>query len=99
MAAILLDTTVVIDLLRGRPEAVQRLTEPGAAQQSVGPVGWLFLAMAHARLGNAAEARQWLEKATTWIEEDANRFDWGVRLILQHLRREAEALIPLAGAR
>jgi predicted Zn-dependent protease len=27
---------------------------------------WLFLAMAHHRLGNAAEAKKWLAKAVTW---------------------------------
>jgi predicted Zn-dependent protease len=81
-------------------EAVQRLTEPGAAQQSVGPVGWLFLAMAHARLGHAAEARQWLATAAARIEERLQGgSSWQVRVLLQHLRREAEALVSPAGPR
>jgi tetratricopeptide (TPR) repeat protein len=82
-------------------EAVQRLTEPGAAQQSVGPVGWLFLAMAHARLGHPAEAQQWLAQATAWMDErltrDPQSLGWELRVLLRHLRREAEALIPPAG--
>jgi hypothetical protein len=51
----------------GRLEAaVQSLTEASASTGGGGEVtGWLFLALAHARLGQAAEARQWLEKAAT----------------------------------
>jgi hypothetical protein len=31
-------------------------------------VNWLALAMTHQRLGEVAEARQWLDKATHWLE-------------------------------
>jgi tetratricopeptide (TPR) repeat protein len=66
-------------------------------------VNWLLLALAQQQLGHADEARQWLDKATRWIEEKApgkpkgQEVDlpvpsWGDRLEIQLLRREAEAL-------
>jgi tetratricopeptide (TPR) repeat protein len=64
---------------------------------------WLFLAMAHQRLGHADEARQWLAKAASWIEQAAPGklkdyyitvpLPWLYRLQLQLLHREAEALV------
>jgi tetratricopeptide (TPR) repeat protein len=89
-------------------EAVQRLT---AARIGFDGTGWLFLAMAHARLGHAAEARQWLAKARTHIEQqyqrrrasgwppEGSRFNWPLRVRALHLLREAEALVPPAGPR
>jgi hypothetical protein len=77
-------------------EAVKAQSEGGTAQD------WLFLAMAHRRLGHQGEARNWLEKAVNWINQaapDAPRDDarpallWTRRLELQLLRREAEALL------
>jgi tetratricopeptide (TPR) repeat protein len=77
-------------------EAVKAQSEGGTAHD------WLFLAMAHRRLGHNAEARNWLEKAVNWINQaapDAPRDDarpallWTRRLELQLLRREAEALL------
>jgi hypothetical protein len=84
---------------------VQRVTEPDA--DSAGPGGWLFLAMAHARLGHAAQARLWLARATAWLENAQSRnvtrigspLSMATRLLVQHLHREAEALIPPASAR
>jgi WD40 repeat protein/tetratricopeptide (TPR) repeat protein len=91
-------------------QAAQRLEE---AAQSLparnDPTGvllarvWLFLAMAQARLGHATEARPCLEKAAAWMEEALQRkpwekpLPWDERLILQHLRREAEALVQPTG--
>jgi Flp pilus assembly protein TadD len=64
---------------------------------------WLFLALAHSRLGHMDEARQWLDKAAQWMEqpdeakvaEDPMLFPltWTRRLEIQILRREAEALL------
>jgi hypothetical protein len=86
-------------------EAVQRLT----AGTGFDDTRWLFLAMAHARLGHPAEARQWLAKARTHIEPqyqrrrasppEGGRFGWPLRVGVLHLLREAEALIPPAGPR
>jgi tetratricopeptide (TPR) repeat protein len=61
-----------------------------------------FLAMAHARLEHAAEARRCLERANQWLDQALQRqpgdlseppLSWQQRLNLQLLRREAEALI------
>jgi len=58
-----------------------------------------FLAMAHHRLGHAAEAKNWLDKAMAGAERelrhptsDASRV-WNRRLTLQLLQREAEAVV------
>jgi tetratricopeptide (TPR) repeat protein len=76
--------------------AIQRLN---AAMQVQGQGGtaadWLFLALAHQKLGHADEAKQWLDKAVAWIEK-ADRektLSRSNRLELQWLRREAEDLI------
>jgi tetratricopeptide (TPR) repeat protein len=66
-------------------EAIQWLTRNGDG----GFQGWPFLAMAHHRLGHAAEARQWLDKTIA----DAKPYDWVTRWELQLLRREARELI------
>ena len=55
--------------------------------------------MAHHRLGRAEEARRWLDKAVTSMEQEmhdpksAARQKWNRRLTLQLLRREAEQLV------
>ena len=90
--------------LSPREEAV-RTSE--AACQAHGGGGnaydWLFLALAHHRLGHAGEARRWLEKAVAWIEratqgqlKDARTptpLRWNDRVALEALRREAEAVL------
>jgi WD40 repeat protein/tetratricopeptide (TPR) repeat protein len=75
-------------------EAVQRLTEGMAADKSEGLVqDWLFLAMAHHRLGQQAEARRWWAKVLEHKPAGAQGpFSWdGFEVEL--LRREAEMLI------
>jgi tetratricopeptide (TPR) repeat protein len=75
-------------------------------------VNWLVLSMAHHRLGQADEARRWLDRANAWIDRHGQGMpqeavdatwlgahDW---LACQLLRREAETLLasaaPAAGA-
>jgi WD40 repeat protein/tetratricopeptide (TPR) repeat protein len=60
---------------------------------------WLFLAMAHQRLGQRDEARQWLRRAAEGADRAAGDLAWDRRLELQILRREAETLVngPPAG--
>jgi hypothetical protein len=54
----------------------------------------LFLAMSHHYLGQADEARKWLDKAVQGIDQAAKAqpLSWTRRVELQLLRREAEAL-------
>jgi tetratricopeptide (TPR) repeat protein len=63
---------------------------------------WFFLAMVHCRLGHADEARQWLEKGSTWLDQPGPvlpKTASGTPLTpeqkeeLQALRREAEELL------
>jgi tetratricopeptide (TPR) repeat protein len=77
--------------------AIKRLTE--AAKVSSGEAmsdEWLFLAMAHRRLGHAGEARRCLKRAVEGIEKETSWVSWDERLTYQILRREAEALIKPA---
>jgi WD40 repeat protein/Flp pilus assembly protein TadD len=84
--------------------AIERL---GIAIKTYGERGtiwdWLFLAMAHSRLGHTDEARQWLAKSVQWLEQpddvktadypDLFPLTWTRRLEIQILRGEAEALL------
>jgi tetratricopeptide (TPR) repeat protein len=66
-------------------------------------LNWLWLALAHRRLGEAEEARRWLSKAQAWLDQYGDglpaRADQELGLHLHNwleahvLRREAEALI------
>jgi tetratricopeptide (TPR) repeat protein len=92
-------------------EAVQRLTSAEGATLGGATTGWLtpevetgswlFLAMAHARLGHTAEARQWLAKASAQIDEMLGRkpweraYPWDSRLFFQRLQAEATAVLAV----
>jgi Tol biopolymer transport system component/tetratricopeptide (TPR) repeat protein len=80
--------------------AIRRMNETLTAKART-PLGrdnneieFLFLAMAHHRLGHTGEARQWQEKALQAIDR-AGRRGWtnGWSLNLPILRREVEALL------
>jgi len=78
--------------------------KPGAAV-----LNWLWLALAHQRLGKAEEARRWLGKAQAWLDQflegmtDRAEADQGLHLHnwleANVLRCEAEALIRPAEKR
>jgi tetratricopeptide (TPR) repeat protein len=78
--------------------------KPGAAV-----LNWLWLALAHQRLGKVEEARRWLGKAQGWLDQYGDgmpaRAEAEVGLHLHNwleahvLRREAEALIQPTGRR
>jgi serine/threonine protein kinase len=90
-------------------ESLKRLTEAEAAYQhddkklNAIAYNWLFLAMAHHRLGQIEQAKKWHDKAVQWIDQEmqkqpkepatANPFPWNRRLTLQLFRREAEELL------
>jgi serine/threonine protein kinase/tetratricopeptide (TPR) repeat protein len=89
------------------PKAVKRLTEANEARSNKDNAidDWLFLAMTQARLGNTAEARKWLDRASKWIDavlkekpkEGTAPLSWSRRMELQLLRKEAEALVKSGG--
>ncbi len=100
------------DAMKALPEPGSRRSEvraptPGGVSSGLIAGGsafdWLFLAMAHDRLGHADEGRKWLDKAVAWIDgalQDPplgalpeSRIGWRTRLQYRVLRREAEALI------
>jgi tetratricopeptide (TPR) repeat protein len=72
-------------------------------------LNWLWLALAHQRLGEAEEARRWLSEAQAWLDRYGDglpaRADEELGLHLHNwleahvLRREAEALIQPTGPR
>jgi tetratricopeptide (TPR) repeat protein/WD40 repeat protein len=85
-------------------EAARKLAEACKQRQNGGTAFDCFvLAMTHAQLGHAAEARKWLDRASLWIEnaspkkpkEAGNKapLTWQERLQLGLLRREAETLL------
>jgi tetratricopeptide (TPR) repeat protein len=83
-------------------EAVRRLNEAVEATNGGRILHWLFLALAHQRLGHADEARQWLGKAGSWIDKHIEkgqevapgvRISWSDRLMIQQLRQEAETVV------
>jgi Flp pilus assembly protein TadD len=79
-------------------EAIVRLNEAIDAEKGCSvPQDWLFLALAHHRLGHAAEAAQALQKART-LPSPAEGLDTWDKLEIELLRREAEAVVPAKAA-
>jgi tetratricopeptide (TPR) repeat protein len=95
--------------LRGTPtqEVVfvlgQNLAADGRPGRAV--LNWLWLALAHHRQGNIAEARLWLGKANQWLNQQGNRMPRDTRDLGLHrhawleahaLRKEAKGLLAPA---
>jgi tetratricopeptide (TPR) repeat protein len=85
-------------------EAERKLSEANKLHGRGGtPYDSLLLALTHARLGHAAEARQWLDKAIERMDRPVRdkpgegttgeSWDWETRLAFQLLRHEAEDLL------
>jgi tetratricopeptide (TPR) repeat protein len=84
-------------------ESIEKLEHAIKVQGGLGGASaWLFLAMAHHRLGHAGEAAKWLGKAVRWIDSETQKdrnglaaaaLPWDQRLELKLLRSEAEALL------
>jgi WD40 repeat protein/tRNA A-37 threonylcarbamoyl transferase component Bud32/Flp pilus assembly protein TadD len=83
-------------------EAIKRLDEANRSDDRGGYVSsWLFLAMAHYRLGHASQAREWLSKAQRHLDQAAREpptwgtraTPWDERLTDTLLRAEAETLL------
>jgi hypothetical protein len=65
-------------------------------------VNWLWLALAHQKLGSPNESQRWLDKATNWLDQQSGRMpvetsEMGLHrhnwLEAHVLRQEAEALL------
>lgn len=82
----------------------QTLLKLDPTQHAHGTV-WLFLAQAHHRLGAAAEARRWRDKAVAWFEQEGKLISGGYqlhasdRLRFEQLRQETESLLNGGRAR
>jgi serine/threonine-protein kinase len=88
------------------PQAVALFEQSLRADPTPGKavLNWLWLALAEQHLGKSAEARHWLDKASTWLDQYRDGLparaedELGLHLhnwLEAHvLRREAEALIP-----
>ena len=80
-------------------QSVRADSKPGRAV-----LNWLWLALANQRLGKTEEARRWLGKAKSWLDqyhdgisaraEEKSGVHFHNWLEAHLLRREAEALIP-----
>ena len=58
-------------------DSVRRLEESMAASRDGDPVDWLFLAMAHQRLGHADQARRRLDQAMAAVDQAIGNYDRG----------------------
>src|SRR5436190_21041446 len=58
---------------------------------------WLFLAMAHQKLGDKGQARKWYERATQWLEnnEKALAKDQSRAAELRRFQTEAEEVLEI----
>jgi WD40 repeat protein/tetratricopeptide (TPR) repeat protein len=80
-------------------EAVEALEKGGGAAAKGAGAGALFFgAMAHARLGQAAEARQQMALADAWLAKNSGSiWAWPQRFQLRVLGREAERVLHEQG--
>jgi Flp pilus assembly protein TadD len=86
------------------PQALHRLKEATLSPDWSGEqLAWLGLALVHQRLGQPAEARQWLDRAVAWHKEQGlgprkdepllwSGWWWGT-FSFEVLRREVEAML------
>jgi eukaryotic-like serine/threonine-protein kinase len=76
-------------------EAISRLNEAvdatREAKNEESPANWAYLSLAHARKGNVAEARRWLERLRA-VRLDSRASFWDVQEVAI-LRSEAESLL------
>jgi Flp pilus assembly protein TadD len=70
--------------------AITALEKAMALRQRGNSFDWFFLAMAHWRLGDPDEARQWYDKAVSWMEEHQPKDQE-----LARFRAEAEELLAM----
>src|SRR5262249_28524103 len=80
-------------------QAIERPQQAMRAQDKGGDA-WahFFLAMAHQRLGQTAEARQWYDKALEWVEKNQQALEKNKpnQEELRRFRAEAETVLGIA---
>jgi tetratricopeptide (TPR) repeat protein len=87
-------------------KAIEQLHKSIKGNWGGNAANWLVLAMAHQRLGQVAEARNWFDKAARWMDHTGPEAAGGsanaLRSLHPHdalaclvLRREAETLLAL----
>lgn len=75
-------------------EAIERLE--ASVKTRVGsdePADWVFLAMAHHKVGHGEEARRWLAKVRAIVNDEKTANSTGFGEILRSLLKEAEAVL------
>jgi eukaryotic-like serine/threonine-protein kinase len=75
--------------------AVEALDQSRKLRQGGDGVDWLFLAMAHQKLGHHDEARKWYTQAVQWLEQNRQALaaDRAQAEEFGRLRREAEEVL------
>jgi uncharacterized protein HemY len=76
-------------------EAIAALQKSMDLRSGGDPNDWLFLAMAHWRLGNKEQARRWYGKGVEWLEQNIESQDEE----LLGFRHEAEELMGIAATK
>jgi hypothetical protein len=88
------------DFERAGPLLEQSLAADGRPGTAV--VSWLWLALAHQQAGRTEEARRWLGKAASWLDEQGDRMPLETGFLGVHphswleahvLRKEVEGLL------
>jgi serine/threonine-protein kinase len=62
-------------------------------------LNWLWLALAHQKLGNADEARRWLARATGWLDQQGDRMPRDTTITGLHRHNWLEAHVLLEEAK
>ena len=77
--------------------AVTALHKSMDLRQGGDAIDWLFLAMAHCKLGDLDEARKWYDKSVQWLEKNSQALDKDPQQAeeLRRLRDEAEQVLEL----
>jgi serine/threonine-protein kinase len=76
-------------------EAIPLLARSIAADDKPGAavMNWLWLAMAHERLGHTDEARRWFKKATSWLAQFDDEIPQNSKTLSFHLHNWLEAQV------
>jgi serine/threonine-protein kinase len=79
------------------PLLERSLTADGRPGRSV--LNWLWLALAYQKLGKAAEAQRWLDRAAGWLDQQGDRMPLDTPITGLHRHNWLEAQVLLAEAK